>query len=93
MGICVKPGKCDLTSNLCAPHSLGKPTAKIGDPCKDDTECAGNMVCLGTDGNYYAVGVMEHLGLAEEGLTRIGFVQYSTEAEVDRVLDALASLA
>ena len=44
------------------------------------------------DGDYYAVGVMARLGLAEEGLTRIGFVQYSTEGEVDRVLDALAGL-
>jgi cysteine desulfurase family protein (TIGR01976 family) len=46
------------------------------------------------DGHYYAVAVMERLGLLEKGgLVRIGFVHYNTAAEVDRVLDALRSLA
>jgi hypothetical protein len=44
-GRCAKAGKCDLASGLCAAHALGKATAKVGDPCKDDTECAGNMSC------------------------------------------------
>jgi cysteine desulfurase family protein (TIGR01976 family) len=44
-------------------------------------------------GDYYAVGVMEHLGVASRGgLLRIGFVHYNTAAEVDRVLAALAGL-
>jgi len=44
-------------------------------------------------GDYYAVGVMEHLGVAAEGgLLRIGFVHYNTFEEVDRVLSALAGL-
>jgi selenocysteine lyase/cysteine desulfurase len=44
-------------------------------------------------GHYYAVEVMRRLGLAERGgLVRIGFVHYTTTAEVDRVLDALADL-
>ena len=44
-------------------------------------------------GDYYAVGVMEHLGVAAGGgLLRIGFVHYNTVEEVDRVLDALAGL-
>jgi hypothetical protein len=45
-GRCAKPGNCDTKSNLCAAHTLGKSTAKVGDSCKDDTECAGNMVCM-----------------------------------------------
>jgi hypothetical protein len=45
-GRCAAPGSCDLPSGLCKDHSLGKPTAKIGDPCKDDTECASTMHCL-----------------------------------------------
>jgi len=45
-------------------------------------------------GDYYAVGVMEHLGVAERGgLLRVGFVHYNTVEEVDRVLAALAGLA
>jgi selenocysteine lyase/cysteine desulfurase len=46
------------------------------------------------DGNYYAVSVMERLGLAGSGgLVRIGFVHYNTVEEVDRVLAALDDLA
>jgi cysteine desulfurase family protein (TIGR01976 family) len=80
------------------PAALGEraPTFAVGVAGLSSHEVATRLGDQGIyvwDGNYYAVGVMEHLGLAEEGLTRIGFVQYSTEAEVDRVLDALASLA
>ena len=42
-------------------------------------------------GNYYAVELMERLGLPE-GAVRAGFVHYNTPAEVDRLLDALARL-
>lgn len=44
------------------------------------------------DGNYYAVEVMERLGLGAEGAVRVGFVHYNTAAEVDRLLDALGAL-
>ena len=42
-------------------------------------------------GNYYALEVMERLGL-DEGAVRVGFVHYNTTDEVDRLLDALARL-
>jgi cysteine desulfurase family protein (TIGR01976 family) len=42
-------------------------------------------------GNYYAVEVMERLGLPE-GAVRAGIVHYNTAAEVDRLLEALAEL-
>jgi selenocysteine lyase/cysteine desulfurase len=42
-------------------------------------------------GHYYALAVMERLGLLESGgLVRIGFVHYNTKEEVDRVLQSLA---
>jgi cysteine desulfurase family protein (TIGR01976 family) len=45
-------------------------------------------------GHYYAVAVMERLGLLDKGgLVRIGFVHYNTAAEVDQVLAALSDLA
>ncbi len=45
-------------------------------------------------GHYYAVEVMERLGLLDlGGLVRIGFVHYNTIDEVDRVLGALSDLA
>jgi selenocysteine lyase/cysteine desulfurase len=44
-------------------------------------------------GHYYALAVMERLGLLETGgLVRIGFVHYNTIEEVDQVLEALGNL-
>ncbi len=46
------------------------------------------------DGHYYAIAVMERLGLLDKGgLVRIGFAHYNTAAEVDRVLASLTDLA
>jgi selenocysteine lyase/cysteine desulfurase len=45
-------------------------------------------------GHYYAVAVMERLGLLDQGgLVRIGFVHYNTHDEVEGVLAALERLA
>jgi len=46
------------------------------------------------DGNYYALEIMERLGLEDSGgAVRVGFCHYNTREEVDRVLDELAALA
>jgi cysteine desulfurase family protein (TIGR01976 family) len=46
------------------------------------------------DGHYYAIAVMERLGLLDKGgLVRIGFAHYNTVDEVDRLLAALTQLA
>jgi cysteine desulfurase family protein (TIGR01976 family) len=46
------------------------------------------------DGNYYALTVMERLGLeGSGGAVRVGFCHYNSEDEVDRVLDELRDLA
>jgi cysteine desulfurase family protein (TIGR01976 family) len=43
------------------------------------------------DGDYYALEPMRALGLAERGgAVRAGFLHYTAEAEVDRLLEALA---
>jgi cysteine desulfurase family protein (TIGR01976 family) len=44
------------------------------------------------DGNYYAVEVMQRLGLGADGAVRVGFVHYNTMAEVHRLLDGLKEL-
>jgi cysteine desulfurase family protein (TIGR01976 family) len=45
------------------------------------------------DGNYYALGIMERLGLEEHGgALRLGMVHYNTPEEINRVLDALERL-
>jgi cysteine desulfurase family protein (TIGR01976 family) len=43
------------------------------------------------DGNYYALEVMNRLGL-EEGAVRAGILHYNTQEEVDRLLEALTEL-
>lgn len=44
-------------------------------------------------GNYYALEVVRRLGLeARGGAVRVGFMHYNTPGEVDRVLEAIASL-
>ena len=46
------------------------------------------------DGNYYALAVMQHLGLeASGGAVRIGPVHYNTPAEIDQTLDVISRLA
>ena len=44
------------------------------------------------DGNYYAVEVMDRLGLGERGAVRAGFVHYNTIAEVDRLVSVLEQM-
>ncbi|MGD2060123.1 MAG: cysteine desulfurase-like protein [Acidimicrobiia bacterium] len=45
-------------------------------------------------GHYYAVNVMDRLGVLDSGgLVRIGFCHYNTVGEVDRVLEVLSALA
>ena len=44
------------------------------------------------DGNYYAVEIMERLGL-DDGAVRVGIVHYNTADEVRGLLAQLAELA
>ena len=46
------------------------------------------------DGDFYATGLIERLGLAESGgVVRIGLTHYNTAGEIDRLLDALGRIA
>jgi selenocysteine lyase/cysteine desulfurase len=46
------------------------------------------------DGNYYALELMQRLGLEESGgAVRVGAVHYNTAAEIDAFLAALATLS
>lgn len=45
------------------------------------------------NGHYYAVAVMERLGLLDRGgLVRIGFVHYNTAEEIDRLITVLSEI-
>ncbi len=56
------------------------------------TELADRGIYV-TDGDYYAMEVMSSLQRADGGLVRIGFLHYTTEEEVDRLLSVLNELA
>ena len=45
------------------------------------------------DGDFYATGLIERLGLAPDGVVRVGLTHYNTRTEVDRLADDLAELA
>ena len=83
---------------LAEPTRLGERTAtfalEVAWPSPEEaSRRLGNQGLHTWSGDYYAVGVMEHLGVASRGgLLRIGFVHYNTAEEVDRVLAALAGL-
>jgi cysteine desulfurase family protein (TIGR01976 family) len=57
-------------------------------------ETLGDQGIFVWSGDYYAVEVMNRIGVADQGgLVRIGFAHYNTAGEVDRVLAALEQLA
>jgi cysteine desulfurase family protein (TIGR01976 family) len=68
---------------------------RLGDRDPRDTARAlGERGIFVWDGNYYALGIMERLGLEESGgAVRVGFCHYHSEADVDRVLAELVDLA
>ena len=71
------------------------PTFAITHPTLSPWEVAQTLGERGVavwPGNYYALEVMQRLGL-EDGAVRIGFVHYNTADEVDRVLAELDDLA
>ena len=62
------------------------------DPSKTAAELARRGIYV-WDGHYYAITVMERLGLLDSGgAVRIGFCHYHSADDVDRVLEALADL-
>ena len=63
-----------------------------GRPPREVAEALGERGIYVWDGNYYALEPMRALGLEDGGAVRAGFLHYTTEEEVDRLLEALAEL-
>jgi cysteine desulfurase family protein (TIGR01976 family) len=71
------------------------PTFALTHPSRTPEELADELArrdLAAWPGNYYALEIMERLGL-EDGCLRVGIVHYNTAEEVDRLLGALAELA
>jgi cysteine desulfurase family protein (TIGR01976 family) len=71
------------------------PTFALTHPSRTPEELADDLArrdIAAWPGNYYALEIMERLGLTD-GCLRVGIVHYNTTEEVDRLLSALAELA
>jgi selenocysteine lyase/cysteine desulfurase len=44
-------------------------------------------------GDFYAATVVERLGLAEDGLLRAGCACYTTEEEIERLIEGVEELS
>jgi cysteine desulfurase family protein (TIGR01976 family) len=61
---------------------------------RDAATALGGRGIFAWDGDFYATGLIERLGLVQGGgLLRLGLVHYNTAAEVDRVLEAIEEVA
>ncbi len=73
------------------------PTAALrlaGISPRDVAETLGAEGIAVWDGDFYATGLIERLGLADSGgVVRIGLTHYNTAAEVDRLVEALGRIA
>ena len=57
-------------------------------------ERLGDLGLFVWDGDFYAIRLVERLGLVEQGgLVRVGLAPYTTADEVERVIAAVAGLA
>lgn len=57
-GECARPGKCNTTSGLCAPHTLGKAGSKVGDPCTSDFDCPNAGTCFPATSDSTTIGTL-----------------------------------
>jgi cysteine desulfurase family protein (TIGR01976 family) len=73
------------------------PTAALrlaGIAPRDIAEALGREGIAVWDGDFYATGLIERLGLADRGgVVRIGLTHYNNATEVDRLVDALGRIA
>lgn len=73
------------------------PTAALtleGHAPREVAEALGREGIAVWDGDFYATGLVERLGLAPSGgVVRIGLTHYNTAAEVDRIVTALTRVA
>jgi cysteine desulfurase family protein (TIGR01976 family) len=73
------------------------PTVSVtiaGVPARRAAEALAAQGIFAWDGNMYALGLIERLGLADGGgVLRLGIVHYNTAAEIERTLEAIEEIA
>jgi hypothetical protein len=68
--------------------------ARLATPRERSPRQLGRRGIAAWDGDYYAYELIRALGLAESGgMVRVGFVHYNTDAEIDRLIEALGEMS
>ena len=78
------------------PNMPRTPTVSFNVDGVASTEVARRLAARGlflSHGDFYAATIVERLGLGEEGLVRAGCACYTTEDEIDRLLEGVAEIA
>ena len=71
------------------------PTVSLTHDRATPQEIAGSLAERGIftwTGNFYAIRLIEALGLGTDGMLRIGLLHYNTEEEVDRLLEHMREI-
>jgi selenocysteine lyase/cysteine desulfurase len=64
-----------------------------GVPSSEVAKRLAREAIFASNGNFYAATVVQRLGVARDGLVRAGCACYTTEEEVERLIEAVRSLA
>ena len=77
------------------PDAARTPTIAFTVENMSSTEVAKKLAARGifvSNGDFYAMTVMERLGLAEDGVVRAGCACYTTREEVERLIDGVRQI-
>ena len=62
-------------------------------PAEEVSRLLAHRGIFASHGNFYAMTVVERLGLADHGLVRLGCACYTTHGEITRVIEAVDAIA
>lgn len=82
-------------TDACRSHQRGA-TVAFNIAGRDPRSVASALAESGINcwsGNYYALRLMERLGLEPDGAVRVGLAHYNTVGEIDHLLTALRSIS
>ena len=71
------------------------PTMLFSIACQDPEDTRKALADKGINapaGNFYALECSRHLGLGDEGGVRVGLAPYSSDDDIDRLIEALEQL-
>jgi selenocysteine lyase/cysteine desulfurase len=76
-----------------APRTPTLALTLAGHPADEVSRLLAARGIFASHGNFYAMTVVERLGVGDEGLVRLGCACYTTDEEVTRVIDGVRAIA